>query len=121
MASILSKMWIDEVMEMEPTVVESRLVESHEALRARVEQLEAAIRKHHEQHADDLCWMDDDELYAAAGLPARHATVGDPKAMLRNCKRFIRQRCQGAGDWPTYADLEARIKELESRLEILDA
>ena len=80
---------------------------------ARIEEMQAAVKKHHDQHADDLCWMDDDELYAAFGLPAKHATTGDPKAMLRNCKRFIRLRCQGAGDWPTYAELESRIKELE--------
>lgn len=79
--------------------------------------LRAAIVKHHAQHADDLCWMDDDELYAAAGLPARSAQVGDAKAMLRNCKRFIRNRCFGGGPWKSYAELEAEIVRLREQLE----
>lgn len=81
-------------------------------LEAEIERLTTAITNHHDQYADDLCWMDDDELYAVAGLPARQATTGDTKAMLRNCKRFLRQRCQGAGDWKSYVELEAEIARL---------
>ena len=88
---------------------------------ARIEELLAAITKHHSQHADDLCWMDDDELYAVAGLPARDATVGDPRAMLKNCKRFIRQRCTGEGSWKSYAELEADVRDLKAEVERLRA
>ena len=80
-----------------------------------------AVAKHHSQHADDLCYMDDDELYAVAGLPARDATVGDPRAMLRNCKRFIRNRCFGGGPWKSYAELEAEVERLTKLLEIKEA
>jgi hypothetical protein len=80
---------------------------------ARAERAEAAIRKHHDRHADDLCWMDDNELYAAIGLPPREPTVGDPAAMLANCQRYIAQRCKPGGDWKSYAELEARLAECE--------
>ena len=87
-----------------------------ERLRDDLTALMMAIGKHHSQHADDLCWMDDDELYTAAGLPAREATVGDAKAMLRNYKRFIRQRCFAGGEWKSYAELEAEIEWLRERM-----
>lgn len=81
-----------------------------------------AIREHHGQRADDRCWMDDDRLYAAAGLPAVDRRVGDKTAMLHNCQRFIQARTNGGG-WATYAELEAqilkqqhKIADLESRL-----
>jgi len=103
---------------MRRTIVTQAVMRNHykemaDALEAENARLRDAIKNHHDQHADDLCWMDDDELYAAAGLPARHATTGDPKAMLRNCKRFIRQRCQGEGDWKSYAELEAENARLK--------
>jgi hypothetical protein len=74
--------------------------------------LRAAIAEHHVQKADDRCIEDDATLYAAAGLPAHDPRVGDKAAMLRNCQRFIERRCEGGG-WPSYADLEKRIAELE--------
>lgn len=80
-----------------------------------VDKLYDAIKKHHDQRADDRCFLDDDELYAAAGLPPADTCVGDVQAMLANCRRFIEQRCT-PGHWPSYADLEARIKELEAKV-----
>jgi len=84
--------------------------------REEAEKRRAAIARHHAQHADDLCWLDDDDLYAAAGLPPKNLCVGDPKAMLRNCKRFIRQRCMAGGDWKSYAELEAENAKLRALL-----
>jgi hypothetical protein len=78
-----------------------------------------AIRKHHAQHADDLCWMDDNELYAAAGLPPREPTVGDPEAMLANCRRYIAQRCKPGGGWKSYAELEAELAAAKAEIERL--
>jgi hypothetical protein len=98
---------------------EQLIVEQEEALDsalARAERAEAAIRKHHDRHADDLCWMDDNELYAAIGLPPREPTVGDPAAMLANCQRYIAQRCKPGGDWKSYAELEARLAECEAEV-----
>lgn len=75
----------------------------------RVEELEAAIRTHREQKADDRCIEDDDRLYAALGDGVKcDRRVGDKAEMLRNCARFIERRCQG-GEWPSYAELEARL------------
>lgn len=73
--------------------------------------LRGAIADHHGQRADDRCWMDDDALYAAAGLPPCDRRVGDKTAMLANCRRFLDVRCEG-GHWPTYAELEAEVERL---------
>lgn len=67
------------------------------------------IKQVHAQHADDLCWMDIDLIFKAAGLPVPDRSVGDPKAMLKNCDRYVNGMCKG-GTWKSYAQLE---KELE--------
>lgn len=86
------------------------------ALRSRIAQLEDAIRTHRSQKADDRCIADDDRLYEALGDGIKcDRRVGDKEAMLRNCERFIGRRCEGGG-WPTYVELEARIKALEEAL-----
>lgn len=77
-----------------------------------VRRMKAAVVKHHSQKADDRCWLDDDELYAAFGLPPADFAVGDKKAMLSNCERFLDKRCTG-GTWPTYAELEQTIENLK--------
>lgn len=79
--------------------------------RTRILQLESAVAEHHAQKADDRCWMDDDKLYAAAGLPPGDGRVGDKEAMLANCRRFIERRCEG-GHWPTYKELEEEVERL---------
>lgn len=79
------------------------------------DRLLAAIRKHHDQRADDRCWQDDDELYAAAGLDPVHGVVGDRQAMRANCDRYIEHRCQD-GPWPSYLSREFRIADLVERL-----
>ncbi len=76
------------------------------ALVAEVRRMKDAIRQHHAYHADDRCIEDDDALYAAAGLPPCDRRVGDKAAMLRNCERFVTQRCEGGGPWRTYEELE---------------
>lgn len=78
--------------------------------------LRAAVAKHHAQKADDRCQFDDDELYAAAGLPAVDRRVGDKVAMLANCARFVERRCEGGGPWKSYAELEAENAQLRERL-----
>jgi hypothetical protein len=77
----------------------------------RYNRLHTAVVKHHDQKADDRCWMDDDELYAAAGLPPVDRRVGDQEEMLKNCKRFIPLRTEGGG-WPSYIQLEKWIIDL---------
>ncbi|PYS52424.1 MAG: hypothetical protein DMF68_01565 [Acidobacteria bacterium] len=86
-------------------------------LESEVERLRAAIRRHRDSRADDRCWMDDEELYAALGdaVPCDRR-VGDKLAMLQNCARFIERRCEG-GYWPSYVELEAEIKRLEETAE----
>lgn len=83
----------------------------------RVSRLEAAIRAHRDQRADDRCIEDDDRLYEALGDGVKcDRRVGDKAEMLRNCERFIDRRCVG-GHWPSYRDLEAANARLVSLLE----
>ena len=82
-----------------------------EMMRQRVSVLEAAIKDHHSQRADDRCFLDDDRLYTAAGLPPCDRRVGDKAAMLHNCERFIDRRCEGGG-WPSYAEIECERDRL---------
>jgi hypothetical protein len=89
---------------------------AEDALARRVAELEAAIRDHRAQKADDRCIADDDRLYAALGDGIRcDRRVGDKTAMLINCARFIEKRCEGGG-WPSYAELEAENKRLKEAL-----
>ena len=85
------------------------------ALKQENARLLSVIRDVHSQNADDLCWMDIDRIFAAAGLPVPDRTVGDQAAMLKNCERFIGVMCQG-GHWKSYRELEERIAELTSQL-----
>lgn len=91
-----------------------RLVSDYVA-RAERDALKKAIERHYNQKADDRCWMDDDELYAAANLPPVDRAVGDKGAMLANCRRFIDNRCDG-GKWKSYAELEDEIVALKNSL-----
>ncbi len=68
----------------------------------------------HSQHADDLCWMDIDRIFAAAGLPVPDRSVGDKEAMLGNCRRFIDTMCQN-GKWKSYAELEQELEHWKAR------
>jgi len=81
-------------------------------LATRVITLEDAIRSHRAQKADDRCIEDDDLLYEALGDGIKcDRRVGDKAEMLRNCERFINNRCEGGG-WPTYIELEAEVTRL---------
>lgn len=85
-------------------------------LEHRVKELEEAIRKHRDQKSDDRCWMDDQELYKVlkdGNLGDNR--VGDKSQMLKNCERYLDQRCSGGG-WKTYAELEEENVKLNERL-----
>lgn len=81
-------------------------------LEAERNKLLAAITEHHAQKADDRCVEDDDKLYAAAGLPPCDRRVGDKAAMLKNCERFINNRCEAGGPWKSYSELEAELQKV---------
>jgi len=86
----------------------------------KAEKLRAAIAKHHSQKADDRCWLDDEELYAAAGLAPADRHVGDKAAMLKNCERFLKVRCQG-GRWPSYVEVEDELTSARERIYHLES
>jgi hypothetical protein len=98
-----------------------RLAFDRDRLAADNRRLRAAVHRHYDQHADDLCVFDDNELYAAFGLGPRVPTVGDPAAMLANCQRFIAQRCQPGGGWKSYAELEAELGDLREARRVMTA
>lgn len=79
------------------------------------EELMAVIREVHSQQADDVCWMDIDRIFAAAGLPVPDRTVGDKVAMLANCKRFIDTMCCG-GHWHSFAELRSDLAAANERI-----
>lgn len=53
------------------------VVRERDDAHADVIRLRNAIAVHHAQKAADRCWMDDDVLYAACGLPPVDRRVGD--------------------------------------------
>lgn len=86
-----------------------------------VNRLRSAIKKHRSQRADDLCWMDDDVLYEALGDGVkRDNQIGDPEAMLKNCRRFIEKRCRAGGPWKSYVELEEENAALKLRIDVLE-
>jgi hypothetical protein len=85
--------------------------------RCRVSQLEAAIRTHRDQHADDRCWLDDQELYKVLNDGnLGDNRVGNKEEMLKNCSRYLDKRCSG-GNWKSYAELEAENAKLRKQLD----
>jgi hypothetical protein len=73
-----------------------------------LERLMAVIKDVHSQYADDVCWMDIDKIFEAAGLPVPDRRVGDKEAMKRNCAVFVDTMCQG-GAWKSYRELEDEL------------
>lgn len=80
------------------------------------DRLLAAVCKHHSQRGDDRCWLDDLELYRAAGLGPADNTLPPEAEFLANCQRFYRNRCRG-GDWPSYQQLEEEVRRLRGLLD----
>ena len=77
-----------------------------------------AVKEHHDQKADDRCWMDDNKLYEAAGLPPADYKVGCKEEMLRNCERYVKNRCEDGGPWKSYAELEQENEDLRHDLQL---
>jgi hypothetical protein len=75
------------------------------------------IKDVHGQRGDDICKDDIDIIYQACGLPIPEREVGDKKAMLKNCERFIETKCSG-GAWKSYVELEEEIRILTNKLTI---
>lgn len=96
--------------------IEEQLRHRVKELERHVQRLTTAIRTHRDEHGDDRCWMDDERLYEVLGDGIKHdRRVGCQLAMAANCIRFIKNRTEG-GHWPTYAELEQRVKDLTLEL-----
>lgn len=95
-----------------PPVPMKTFLEGYQLALEENKRLREAITYHHSQKGDDRCIEDDDLLYEAAGLPPVDRRVGDKRAMLKNCERFIDKRCESGG-WKTYAELEKEVADLK--------
>lgn len=51
-----------------------------------------AITKHRDQKGDDRCWLDDQELYIAAGLEPAETALPCRNDFLASCERYWCQR-----------------------------
>lgn len=83
----------------------------------RVQELEAAIRKHRDYRGDDRCWLDDEELYRV--LPEGYTPPQrDGAVELENCKRFIECRRNPKTE---YVSPQREIEELKRRVASLES
>ena len=57
-----------------------------------IDALRGAIREHHDQKGDDRCWLDDQKLYAAAGLEPAETALPARGDFLASCERYWCQR-----------------------------
>lgn len=106
----------------------SEYITRAEASEAEVARLREAIRQHHAQRKDDRCHLDDDMLYAAAGLEPADTSLPPKCEFLESCRRYWEQR-QRPGAVPmagamTMAQLEAEVKRyrelwMQADLELL--
>ncbi len=78
----------------------------------RINELEAAIRKHRDMRGDDKCFQDDAELY---GILTEGDTrpERDTAVTIENCQRYIECRQQGRD----YVSPQRRIEELEAKVD----
>lgn len=85
-------------------------------LEREIESLRAAVSKHHAQRLDDRCFLDDEDLYAAFGLPPADVSTPPKEKMLANCERFLDQRCKPGSQWKSYQELEAELAAANEEL-----
>jgi len=83
------------------------------------EKLLKVIKDVHSQKVDDVCWMDIDLIFKAAGLPIPDRSVGDKDAMLKNCKVFIETMCS-KGNWESYEKVKKERDELRDKLNMYE-
>ena len=84
----------------------------------RVNELEAAIRKHRDERGDDRCWMDDLELYdhLPEGVGNADLRLAPPEEQLANCRKFVECRHHGT----EYRSPEREIEQLRAKIEQLE-
>lgn len=82
--------------------------------------LKAAVREHARQLGDDRCWLDDEQLYAAAGIDIDETQTALPpkEEFLGNCARYHESR-QKPGH--KYVTVEERVGAAREALKMLYA
>ncbi|MDO8610117.1 MAG: hypothetical protein Q7R95_06185 [bacterium] len=88
----------------------------------RILELETAIREHRGQRLDDRCFLDDQELYKVLNepIPEDYNAIPPIDKMLKNCERYLKQRCNPNEKWKTYEELEKEIEILKNRIKELE-
>jgi hypothetical protein len=76
----------------------------------------AAIKRHRDERGDDRCQIDDNSLYAEAGLEPADFTMPPRDKFLADCARFYDNRCT-ATNRPSYSELETAVATLSAELE----
>lgn len=74
------------------------------------EKLKAAVVLHHAQRGDDRCWLDDAELYKAAGLGPAKTGLPQRDVFLANCARFHDTRQAPADPYVTVEQMVAEVR-----------
>lgn len=80
--------------------------------------LVAVIKSVHAAVGDDVCWMDIDKIFAAAGLPVPDRKVGNKYEMLQNCAKFLNVMCDG-GEWESYESVLKERDRLRKAVKLL--
>lgn len=71
-----------------------------------------SIKKHHDQKGDDRCWLDDVELYTAAGLDNSNSALPQLPEFISNCVRFHQSRQNPESK---YVTVEQQIQKVTVR------
>jgi len=67
-----------------------------------------AVKKHHDQKGDDRCWIDDVELYTAAGLDSGNTALPSLPEFIGNCVRYHQSR---QSPFDKYLTVEQQIQK----------
>jgi hypothetical protein len=81
-----------------------------------IERILDCIRKHRDQHGDDRCWMDDNELYENTlpeGINGADLRLHAPCEMIINCAKYIAHRQDPS---IPYVSPQRTIEELEAKI-----
>lgn len=95
------------------TESERQRFEEDRLAQLRIDQLEAAIRRHRDERGDDRCYQDDRDLYEV--LPEGYTPRAEDTAVtIENCQKYIACRHDPA---TKYVSPQEKIDELQAKLD----
>ena len=72
-----------------------KCAEHNDSLTAQVASLREAVQKHYDANGHDLCWENDDALYAAFGLKPKKRKLPSKEEFTRRCAEYRDQQYDG--------------------------